>query len=650
MKNFIIILGLLLLSLSASAERACKEKYRTFAEQIARLDPSADLDIVDLNLFPGGGFVAGYEYEVQPAYTKGLYTRTDRWLVSGKAIPSTGIDLGQGYDFDLSAGVRGQTEATFIRFMNDPCSAMLADPYSPRRIPLKAEVALGPKFNKGDYFLFRGSVGFVASADILNVLGSGMWGVGLSGHYLMEGFYQLHIVRLDETHIRLKVVGHRGKTAGTTLGFGYEKNFDVFSVRALDRGLERFVNTKPVKIEAHVGKSKVFLVDYVLDLSDKDVAYAFEKVLKKVKNFQNIHLAGPFKNDKDLEAGLLLDLSPLEDLYKDDFNAGREDRIKRNLRSNSEQTNYRAGVKLGNKIIGYKAHAGGSTVHMSINTPSDEVERYLLKTWEKERETRFFYSWSKNRTENSLHALFSADESFGNIVPINVVQNMRQKKNRYSYNDFQKLRMKLKKALPRVIFDNVPWENWQQGRDDKFFNFGLRFELLMSPESILEAPELSVSEIKALYKDYLLGQGLTAEDFFMGSSEYPDEFITPENNLNRSLNKISRYLSQALDKDLPMTERLEKITKLKLDTVFAESGLGFLMVLRPDKMRHYYHLDLDISSNEAIIDYSYGDSEMSELYKKILTIKAALDDDGLDLLREAESLSVKQVSLSGHAE
>jgi hypothetical protein len=31
-----------------------------------------------------------------------------------------------------------------------------------------------------------------------------------------------------------------------------------------------------------------------------------------------------------------------------------------------------------------------------------------------------------------------------------------------------------------------------------------------------------------------------------------------------------------------------------------------------------------------------------ELYKKILTIKAALDDDALDILREAESLSVKQ--------
>ena len=64
------------------------------------------------------------------------------------------------------------------------------------------------------------------------------------------------------------------------------------------------------------------------------------------------------------------------------------------------------------------------------------------------------------------------------------------------------------------------------------------------------------------------------------------------------------------------------------------------MALRPEKMKQNYHFDLDISSNEAIIDYSYGDSELSSLYKKILTIKAALDDDALDLLREAESISL----------
>jgi hypothetical protein len=34
---------------------------RTVAEQIASLLPSADLDLVDYEFFPGGSVVAGYE-------------------------------------------------------------------------------------------------------------------------------------------------------------------------------------------------------------------------------------------------------------------------------------------------------------------------------------------------------------------------------------------------------------------------------------------------------------------------------------------------------------------------------------------------------------------------------------------------------------
>jgi hypothetical protein len=63
------------------------------------------------------------------------------------------------------------------------------------------------------------------------------------------------------------------------------------------------------------------------------------------------------------------------------------------------------------------------------------------------------------------------------------------------------------------------------------------------------------------------------------------------------------------------------------------------MNLSGDRMKNLYQVDLEISSNEAIVDYTYGDAQMSALYKKILSIKAALDDDAYDLLREAESVS-----------
>ncbi len=640
MNLFSLILGLSLIwTFTASAARECKtERSRTFAEQLATLEPKADLDLIDLDLFPGGSVVSGYEYEVQPAYTKGLYSRTDSWLVETGLKPGHEFNISEGFDGKISAGLQQQTVATFTRFFNDPCQAMKANPYSPRRIPLKAKVALGPKFNVGDYFLFRGSAGFVASAEILSLIGSSVWGVGLSGSYLMEGFYQIHIVRLDDKHVRFKVVAHRGKTISASLGVGYEKEFDVFQINGLNNQLEKFVNTKPIKIQTNFSRSKVFMVDYVLDLTDERVAEAFEKVLPKLKLFKNLQMTQAFRK-MDLDSNILLDLSPLEDLYRSDYQEQSVKRIKRNLRTSSEQNAYGFGLHVGNRILGFKLDKGISTALMSIKADDDSVQRFLLKSWERNWDGRFLYSFVRSTKEDSLSALFSADEKFEELVPVNIVKRMQHKRNKFSFSDFQKLKRTLKKALPAEIYQTIPFQNWPQTAKKKFVNYGLRFELLMAPESILEAPALRPEEIKILFKDHLLSKGLKMEDYFSvaGNSDYD---TSVEDQFDSSLTNMARLLSRALDQKIPAKDRVNLITKLRANTLFKESGISFLMSLRPDKMKKNFHLDLDISSNEAIIDYSYGDSEISLLYKKILTIKAALDDDALDLLREAESISL----------
>lgn len=640
MNFFSLILGLgLIWTFTASAARECKtERSRTFAEQLATLEPKADLDLVDLDLFPGGSVVAGYEYEVQPAYTKGLYSRTDSWLVETGLKPGHEFNISEGFDGKISAGLQQQTVATFTRFFNDPCKAMKANPYSPRRIPLKAKVALGTKFNVGDYFLFRGSAGFVASAEILSLIGSSVWGVGLSGSYLMEGFYQIHIVRLDDKHVRFKVVAHRGKTISASLGVGYEKEFDVFQINGLNNQLEKFVNTKPIKIQTNFSRSKVFMVDYVLDLTDERVAEAFEKVLPKLKLFKNLQMTQAFRK-MDLDSNILLDLSPLEDLYRSDYQDQSVKRIKRNLRTSSEQNAYGFGLHVGNKILGFKLDKGVSTALMSIKADDDTVQRFLLKSWERNWDGRFLYSFVRSTKEDSLSALFSADEKFEELVPVNIVKRMQHKRNKFSFSDFQKLKRTLKKSLPADIYRTIPFQNWPQTAKKKFVNYGLRFELLMAPESILEAPALKPDEIKILFKDHLLSKGLTMEDYFTVAGN-SDDSTSVEEQFDYSLANMARLLSKALDQKIPAKERVNLITSLRANTLFKESGISFLMSLRPDKMKQNYHLDLDISSNEAIIDYSFGDSEISILYKKILTIKAALDDDALDLLREAESISL----------
>ncbi len=631
----LVIASLLIFHTAANAQHCRSKKTLTAAQQIATLDPSFDLDLVDLDLFPGSSIVAGYEYEVEPAYTNGLYSRTDSWQIGFKAIP--GMDLGGSLDTRLSAGVRTRTEATFIRFFKDPCEAMLSKPYSPRRIPLTAHRALSPKFEIGDYFLFRGSMGFVAGADIFQMLGSSFWGVSFSGSYLIEGNYQVHIVRIDDKHIRLKVIAHRGRGFNASVGLGYENEFNVFSIERLNDRLERFVNTKPVKLTANLGHAKVFMVDYVLDLTDPEVVAAYEDLLPKAKDFRNLDLIKEF--EKGIDSDLLLDLSALEEIYRRDYQNGNVARLQRNLRSSSDQDAFGFGLEVGNKVVGFEIKRGTSNANMSIPQANDAVDRFMLKSWEKKSESRFFYSWLRTKNNEGLRALFKADKDFKEFEPLNIVKFINNKKNRFSYNNFLQLKKRLKKSLPDEIYSQIPWENWTQRRGKKFNNYGLRYELLMAPETIINAPELSAKEIKVLFKDHILSKGLRSDDYFIGSATGHNTQNSPDKDFDDSLNSLARTLSRALDKGRPSVERVELISKLRRNKLFADSGLSFLMALFPDKMRSFCHFDLNISSNEANIDFSYGDDSLSALYKKILTIKAALDDDGIDLIREAESLS-----------
>jgi hypothetical protein len=245
-------------------------------------------------------------------------------------------------------------------------------------MPLRAAKAIGKDFNVGDYFLFRGSVGFVASAEIM-VLLAPTWGLGLSAGYLLEEAYQLQIVRLNQKKSRLKVVGRRANTLSAGPSFGFLGQFEVFPGNPLSDLIEREVNLRPIRVNASYARSDIFIADYVLDLSNPAVAGAFERVLLKLRNLKSIRQLRPF--ERDVDENFLLDLTSLEDLYRRDIQNDTVARIRRNLRASSDQDIYGIGLDVGNKIVGFKANGAISEAEMTISQPDESLEWYLLKMW-----------------------------------------------------------------------------------------------------------------------------------------------------------------------------------------------------------------------------------------------------------------------------
>ena len=637
MKLFLSLIFLTLITFHSQAARICKsQRTLTHAEQLASLGPSFDLRLLKFDLFPTGNVFSEYEYDVSPAYSKGLYKRIDKWIVGSK--------LSSGNILDFKFGIDPQVQATFIRFKKDPCQAMLSLPYSPKIMPLKAHVAIGPDFKIGDYFLFRGSVGFSVGSELLNLLWQSPWGITLSGNYLIQGFYQLHIVRLDQNHIRLKILGHRGKSLSGSVGLGFKNELEVFKIDQLDNKLEKLVNLNPVKLTSKNNNSDVFMVDYILDLSDPEVVSVFESMIRSAKDFKMILLPGLLKKGIPLENNLILDVSGLEKLFRKDVQTNSIGRIKRNLKTNSKQNSLSFNFDIGNRIIGYKTNKDRAVSLMTVERPDEISDYYVLRSWDTAKNGHLFFDFNTSERQDSLRALFDADKDFSIISPVNFVNQIIMKESRFKYSEFLNLKLMVRKLLPDEVYQSIPWNQWSQAAGQKFTNFGLRFNLMMSPDSIKEAPELSEEMVSRLFREHMRSKGLKESDYITGPSVKDHKKINSNSLFNTRLQQMASHLSMLLDRKRPFEERLNLITKLQGNSLFTQSGLSFIMSLNPAGMSRLYHLDFNLSSNEAGIDYAFGESEVSDLYKKLLSIKAALDDDAFDLLREAESLSKESFS------
>lgn len=640
MRSLFLVALVLGLSSSALARSFCDgQRARSASEQIATLDPSFDFDFLEFDVGSIASVAAGYEYEVEPAYTNGLYARTDRWRLKSSLIPSESGDLSEGLSWSVAAGMRHSAEATFIRFFDNACLAETVAPYSPRRIPMKAATALGDRFATGDYFVFKASMGFVISGDLLKLLGNPLWAVRLNANYLIDGSYQIHVVRLDQKHVRLKIVARRGKEAGVGVNVGWSGEFDVFGVSQLDRQLRRIVDPEPLKVSYHDTKARVFLVDYVLNLEDPAVADAFDKVLRQARTFQSLRLASPFRTSEEVEEQVIMDLGPLEDLYRADYENGNLARIRRSLRSNSDQDGSRFSADLGNRIVGFEFDATSSTSRISFREADESVSRYLLRSFGKTYDGRFGYSWSRLFTHRSIEVLLrSVSAEFEALEAQNIVQTFERKDSRLRKSEFLEIKRSLEKALPTDVFKRIPFDSWKQGDKEVAKNFGLRYQLVMGPEVVLRTPGLSASEIIQRYRAYLTAKGLAASDFYVEHphSESSHAPITARTSFEASLRRIGKKLSRAVDGGRSHAQRLESFVELRRDAVFAQTGIGFLLSLHPEQT---FRVDLSMSANNRSLVFSDGDEGIAVFYKKILQIKDALENDGLDLRRLAEGLT-----------
>lgn len=643
----ILAAGLMVLSLSATSAPEtipdiCKNPFvRNVSRVLQNVEVSTgDLDPVNLTFLNGGALISGFRAESEPAYIDGLYSRTDSWHLTTEGIPSLQLDAATL----INAGFRHNMEATFIRHFKDSCEAKTSLPVWPTRAPISAAKALHPEFRIGQYFVFKAGLAFVVSAETVKMIGVPGAGVSLKGEYLLEGFYQIHVMRISDKLIRLKVLARRGKEKEASLNVGVQGEFKVWGVKVDRKNFKRVLNPDPIKLFYNRSHAGVFMVDYLLDLTDQKVASAYNEMIAKAKAYKSIHLALPFKSDKELEGSLLMNIAPLETLFTSDFQAGKVGRIQRNIRSSATIDSNIWGVELGNIIAGLGYENGSSVSRINMRQSNDELSHYLLTTQETQVDALWLFSWGRVVTERKLQSLFESDEAQRKLRPLEMVLSVEKKDKRLSLKEFSKVRKILLKTISDEVYVNIPWQNWKQDTG-KALNFGMHLNVTLFPEAILNAPALSAKELMVSYPRYLADKGLKARDFYsdtrvMHNSRNTTQ-VTAESKFKKGIKEIAEKLSFSFNNTREDSERIEKFLELQKNPIFSQTGFGFLMSINPEKSREWFIVDLDMTADGKRLNFVYGSLERSNLFKKILLVKAALEDEDFDLRRESESISME---------
>lgn len=611
-----LILGLLLVSsssLSFARGFQCNEATKTIAQQLNQLNPNIDFNLLNFE-FLGGSVIGGYNYKVNPLHLKGLYARTDQWKIGVNA----NAERETSSDIEFGVGFTAQTEATFVRFYRNACKALAAIPYSIRRMPLTTAVATGENFATGDYFMYRSSLGFVASAEIAKLLGNA--GVlELSANYLLSGSYQVHIFKIGPTEVRMKVIADRRRNISGSAGISLDDDFVGFRVNPFD-------DAELTPMEFTVGKehAQIFMADYVLDLKNPAIASAYDKLLKKTKHFKNFRQLSPFRKFAKTESDLILDISELEDLYE----AGVPG-VQRKIHTSSEKRAKQFSFEMSLGWLGIEHEYETSTSKLTLKT--DEGQRYyVLNSWDTEAESSLIFSIMRSTEERFLQVLFSANEKFQEQELSHLIFSLELQKNTINFRELQDLKTTLIKYLPTGMYAKIPWENWPQKPNQKYKNFGMWLELITNSDAILEAPALSAAQIREAFGSYMKARNLNVNHYFNPGPTPLNPHESAEWKFYDSLGEMSRLLEKVLNKSKSAATKLKEFGRLKKNSLFSQSGAGFLLSLNPQSDDDDSYLEFRMFSNDTEINLEYGDEDDFEVYEVVEKVKAALDDETYD--------------------
>ncbi|MGZ3809773.1 MAG: hypothetical protein ACXVCE_16945, partial [Bacteriovorax sp.] len=283
-----------------------REIQKMVREQIADQDVNFDIGLGNIELIKGINLANDYNYDVEPSYADRAYTRIDKWDVN------VGINVGDVLkdfvDVPFSFSVNRQNSFFFVRQFQSALDAMKALPYGPNKLPLNAKLAL-KNLNPGDFVSMPASLSVaVASSFSTSFVAPVMISANAGIYYVISGEFIVQVFKLDETHVRLKLISKRGKEVGANHGVGV--GFNLYGINILENDLAH--------LDISYNPGAQFIIDYIFDLKDPEAQKAYNQILSSPLKFKDIIVTEKLNDAKNLKDKLISSYEKADDIFEAD--------------------------------------------------------------------------------------------------------------------------------------------------------------------------------------------------------------------------------------------------------------------------------------------------------------------------------------------
>lgn len=634
-----------------------KEVQRKIRETIADQDINFGVNLGDIDLIDGVNLSSKYKYNVEASYIDKHFTRIDKWDLNA------GINVGEilknAVDIPFSFSISRNSSFFFVRQFPKKIEAMKALPYTPAKLPLNAELAL-KNLSQGDFVSMPANlnvaIGVQASTSMISPL---IVNANVGTFYVLSGEFTIQVFKMDETHVRLKLITKRGTDTSATAGIGASVN--VFGIRILDRQIDNFLECDLAQWGKSYNPGAQFIIDYVFDLKNPEAQLAYDQIMSSTVKFKDV-LAAEMGNAKDLKDKLISSYEKADEIFSADKDLAPKDRrVQRIFKGFNNYKGHTHHLKLSLLVTSYAKDKTFTESKVTFVDKNEKNMEFYYPTYSKYIETHFgkrIFDLKDQSFQNNFGLIprFNSEDSKMKNPDLGLTF---ERKDRYFTIYEQKAVEKFMIAqIPVPLLKDIDLSQWSDGIkkiDSRiFFQLILKaqgFEYLKNiPSEILrEKLDIFVMNKKKIQLIHDESISQTNDLLQMSRIEKLKDFLFINRFIEKErLDKLATSLSEILkNKNNNSEEMLKQLVELNQFGVFDRIGLGFLISLLPqDKLTDLVYLKLDMIGKDLTpINIEIGTLNYRALYKELTVVQTRLSNRGYDLRMSDEDRNMEDFEI-----